>query len=304
MEVRQLEYFVAVAEEANFTRAASRVKISQSGVSAQIRQLERGLGADLIDRSTRTATLTPAGRAALDPARAVLAGLDAVRRAVDDTSNLIRGTLRVGMVTGCTITPFFHALAQLHQEHPGLVISLVEGISDHLVAEVRAGTLDAALVGIAGAVPEGLGSLTIVSEGLAAVMTAEHPLAGRARLRLAQLTRHQLVGMPEGTGVRTAFDRACAARGLTPTVVVQASAADAIADLAARDLGVGVLSASMAERYQRRLHVVPIVDADVPALLALIWTDRPHPAVAAFEQSAQDAFARPVDHPDRDRPGP
>jgi DNA-binding transcriptional LysR family regulator len=72
MELRQLEYFVAVAEEANFTRAAARVHISQSGVSAQIRQLESDLGTELFDRSTRVARLTAAGQAALEPARAAI----------------------------------------------------------------------------------------------------------------------------------------------------------------------------------------------------------------------------------------
>ena len=79
MELRQLEYFVAVAEEANFTRAAERVHISQSGVSAQIRQLERDLGASSDRPSGRTATLTAAGEAALEHARAALASADAVR---------------------------------------------------------------------------------------------------------------------------------------------------------------------------------------------------------------------------------
>src|ERR1700759_1183095 len=101
MELRQLEYFVAVAEEANFTRAAERVHISQSGVSAQVRQLEHELGADLIDRSGRSATLTPAGHAALSPARAALASVAAVRLAVDDVAGLVRGRLTVGMVTAC-----------------------------------------------------------------------------------------------------------------------------------------------------------------------------------------------------------
>src|SRR4051812_23702444 len=104
MELRQLEYFVAVAEEGNFTRAAERVHISQSGVSAQIQQLERELGAPLLDRSGRTATLTVAGAAALPYARAVLASVADVRRSVDDVNELVRGELVVGMVTGCTIT--------------------------------------------------------------------------------------------------------------------------------------------------------------------------------------------------------
>src|SRR5665811_1133255 len=105
MELRQLEYFIAVTEEANFTRAAERVHISQSGVSAQIRQLEHDLGATLIDRSGRTATVTTAGAAALVHARAVLASVNTLRQAVDDVTGLVRGRLVVGMVTACTVTP-------------------------------------------------------------------------------------------------------------------------------------------------------------------------------------------------------
>src|ERR1022692_1262994 len=114
MELRQLEYFIAVAEEANFTRAAARVHISQSGISAQIRQLERDLGVMLFDRSGRCASLTTAGRAALEHARNALASVDAVRQAVDEVNGLIRGRLVVGMVTACTVTPLFDALAAFH----------------------------------------------------------------------------------------------------------------------------------------------------------------------------------------------
>jgi DNA-binding transcriptional LysR family regulator len=100
MELRQLEYFVAVAEEANFTRAAQRVHISQSGVSAQVRQLERELGADLIDRSTRTATLTAAGGAALAPARAALAQVAAFAIVGVATEVGIEPTVRHGADRG------------------------------------------------------------------------------------------------------------------------------------------------------------------------------------------------------------
>jgi DNA-binding transcriptional LysR family regulator len=126
MELRHLEYFVAVAEEHSFTRAAERVHISQSGVSAQIRQLEREVGAQLFDRSARTATLTVAGKAALEHARAALAATDALTQAVGEVTDLIRGRLTVGMVIGCTLTPLFDALAAFHQAHPGVEISLLE----------------------------------------------------------------------------------------------------------------------------------------------------------------------------------
>ena len=120
MELRQLSYFVAVAEAANFTRAAERVHISQSGVSAQIHQLELDLGEQLLNRSGRSATLTPAGVAALPHARAVLAAAEAVRQSVAEVTGVVRGRLVVGMVTACTITPLFDALAALHDEHQGV----------------------------------------------------------------------------------------------------------------------------------------------------------------------------------------
>ena len=180
MELRQLEYFVAVAEEANFTRAARRVHISQSGVSAQIRQLENDLGATLIDRSGRNATVTPAGAAALEQAKAVLASVTAIRRSVDDVTGLMRGRITVGMVTACMITPLFDALAAFHGAHPGVEIALSEDNSDRLIEGVRSGAIDVALVGVAGTPPEGLGSITIISERLVAVVPAGHPLDRRS----------------------------------------------------------------------------------------------------------------------------
>src|ERR1039458_1681981 len=139
MEMRQLEYFIAVADEANFTRAAQRVHISQSGVSAQIRQLEHDLGATLIDRSGRTATLTAAGAAALPHARAVLASAGAVRQAVDAVNGLIRGRLVVGMVPARPVPPLFDALAAFPRAPPGVEIPLIEDNSDRLTERVRAG---------------------------------------------------------------------------------------------------------------------------------------------------------------------
>ncbi len=233
--MRQLEYFVAVAEEANFTRAAERVHISQSGVSAQIRQLERDLGATLIDRSGRSATLTPAGEAALAHARAVLAAAAATRQAVDDVQGLMRGRLGVGMVTACAVTPLFVALAAFHGRYPAVSVDLAEDGSDRLVDLVRAGELDVALIGAAGALPAGLEGLTIISEGLVAAVPAGHPLDGRPTVSLARLACHPIVSLPLGTGVRTVFEQDCAAQGITPSIALQCSAPDAVVDLVSRD---------------------------------------------------------------------
>ncbi|MFH9942559.1 LysR family transcriptional regulator [Streptomyces murinus] len=294
MELRQLEYFVAVAEERNFTRAAERVHISQSGVSAQIRRLERELGAELFDRSARTVTLTVAGKAALAHARTALAAAGAVGQAVGEVSDLIRGRLTVGMVVGCTVTPLFDAFAAFHRDHPGVELSLLEDNSDRLVEGVRAGAVDLALVGAAAAAPEGLETLTLISERLVAAVPPGHPLAARPRVALPELVAHPIVCMPPGTGLRTVFDQACAARDLRPVIALQATAADAIADLAARDLAVAVLSESMAARYGDRLTARLIEDVETPALLALIWKGGQGPAVRELLAYSRRAFAGPA----------
>ncbi|MEV4838742.1 LysR family transcriptional regulator [Nonomuraea sp. NPDC049486] len=291
MELRQLEYFIAVAEERNFTRAAERVHISQSGVSAQIRQLERELGAELFERHTRTVTLTVAGKAALEHARAALAASNAVKQAVGEVTDLIRGRLVVGMVIGCTVTPLFDALAAFHRAHPGVEISLLEGNSDRLAESVRTGTIDLALIGTETGEHDGLHTLTIISERLVAAVSPGHPLAGRERVTLDELTAYPIVCMPEGTGLRAVFDRACAARDRRPVIAFQASAGDAVADLAARGLGVGILSESMAAHHRDRLAARVIDDVEAPARLALVWKNTHSPAVREALAHGRKAFA-------------
>jgi DNA-binding transcriptional LysR family regulator len=290
MEMRQLEYFVAVAEEANFTRAAERVHISQSGVSAQIRQLEQELGARLFDRSARAATLTEAGRAALVHARSVLAGAEAVRQAVAEVTGLLRGRLALGMVTGCTVTPLFEALASFHRACPGIEVSLLEGASDSLVEQVRSGVLDFALVGLAGGLPDGLDGRVLVAEPLVAAVPADHPLAGEPEVTLRQLCGHPLICMPPGTGVRAVLDVSCAEQGLRPLVALQASAPPAVLDLALRGLGAAVLSRSMTAPYADRLVSLPITDADTAALLALVWPSSAGPALGELLRHCEAAF--------------
>jgi len=290
MELRQLEYFIAVAEEANFTRAAERVHISQSGVSAQIRQLERDLGATLIDRSGRAATVTTAGAAALEHARAALACVDDVRKAVDEVTGLIRGRLTVGMINGCTITPLFEALAAFHRIHPGIEINLYEDNSDRLIEGVRTGATDLALIGASGAPPTGLEALPIIRERLVAAVPPEHPLARRRRVTLADISAFPIVCLPQGTGIRAVFDQACEIAGQQPDIALRASAPAAVADLAIRGLGIAILTESMAANHQGRLTALGIDDVETPAVLALIWARTPNPALRELVQHSRQAF--------------
>ena len=289
MELRQLEYFLAVAEEASFTRAAQRVHISQSGVSAQVKALENELGAELIDRSGRVARLTEAGTVALPYAQMALDAATDLREAVDAVKGLIRGRLTVGMVTGCEVAPLFAALASFHREHPGIELELTEENSTYLVNAVRTGEVDIALVGVAGAPPEHLSAQVIASEGLVALVPPDHPQASERALPLADLVAYSLVTLPEGTGIRAAFDEACVTAGLIPDVVLVASAPGAVAELASRGLGIAVLSESMA-KVHAELVAVPVTGVPIPALLALVWRPRTSPALSALLPHCRRAF--------------
>ncbi len=291
MELRQLEYFVAVAEEANFTRAAERVKVSQSGISAQIRALEREVATQLIDRSSRVATLTVAGKAAIEHARAALKSAADLQVSIDEIHSLVRGRVCVGMVTACTVTPMFDALADFHSEYPGVDISLAEGNSDDLIAEIRSGALDLALVGTASVPPEGLNSMIIIAEGLAACVPAHHPLASESAISLSQICAHRIVCLPPGTGIRAVFDVACAEQGIVANIAFAASAPAAVADLAARGMGVGILSRSMATDVADQVVPVPISGLTIDAVLALVWSDRPSAAVKELLAGMRRRFA-------------
>src|SRR5919107_5063842 len=167
MELRQLEYLVAVAEDASFTRAAERLHVAQPGVSAQIRRLERELGHELLDR-TGGVTPTAVGAAVLPHARAALAAIASVRQAVDEVAGLLRGRAAMGVVTSYSAPDVPALLASFRRRHPGVDITLREGASDALADAVRDGALDLALVSVpAGGLP-GLESQVVTEESFVA----------------------------------------------------------------------------------------------------------------------------------------
>src|SRR3954451_14990220 len=176
MELRQLEYFVTVAEEANFTRAAARLHVAQPGVSAQIRRLERELGEELLDRSGRTVRLTEVGAAVLPYARAALSAVDGARRAVDELSGLVRGDVAVGMIPACGWVDVPDLLARFHAEHPGVRISLVESTSAELVDGLQNGRLDLAFLALGAETPPGVAMCAVGTEPAALAVRADDPL--------------------------------------------------------------------------------------------------------------------------------
>jgi len=299
MELRQLEYFVAVAEEGTFTGAAAQVHVAQPGVSAQIRRLERELGHALLDRSGRTVRLTAVGAAVLPYARAALDAVAGARLAVDELAGLMRGRVAVGMVTSCASVDLPNLLADFHHHHPAVEITLSEANSDRLIDALQDGRLDLALVGLATTLPPGIATQVVADEPLVAAVSHGDPLAARTTITLDALQQRALISLPRGTGLRSCLDDACAAAGVHPHIAFEASNPDVLVHLAAQGLGVAILPASIANAHLTELHAITVTRPRLRGRLALAWrADGPiNPAARALIGHARHMLAdQPADH--------
>ncbi|MFF5973894.1 LysR family transcriptional regulator [Streptomyces sp. NPDC012769] len=317
MELRQLQYFLAVVEKGSFTRAAAGLHVAQPGVSAQIRQLERELGQPLLDRSGRTVTPTEVGEAVLPYARAALAAVEGMRQTVEEYTGLLRGHVTLGLVSGAATDEFDLAalLADFHSAHPRVEISLTEDTSARMLTALRRGELDLAIVGVAEDEPPPDISLhVLIDTPLVAAMApddpllrptgdAERPTTERpstanppAELPLSALADRPLICLPRGTGIRGALERACRQAGFAPRIAFEAAAPNLLAHLAARGLGVAVLPEIPSEAAAALgLRTLPLTAPALRGRIALAWpTDGPtRPAAKALLLRMRETLGRP-----------
>ena len=285
MELRHLEYFVAVAEELSFTRASRRLHVVQSGVSSAIQGLERELGATLFDRNRHRVTLTEAGLALLPEARATLAAAQAAADAVAEAAAGLRGTLSIGTMisTGSIDVPAL--LGRFHEQHPAVLVRLrvMPGGSADLAREVASGGLDLALLSLPGDAPPGLTVRPLAQEPLMLICGAKHPLANAEAVRLDALANETFVDFPVGWGTRAVVDRAFATAGIDRQVSFEVADYTTAAGLVATGLGVAFIPASTALGLGG-LARVPVEGAAMNwrILVATSATRRPSATARAF----------------------
>ena len=284
MELRHLEYFVAVAEELSFTRASRRLHVVQSGVSSAIQGLERELGAALFDRDRHRVTLTEAGRALLPEARATLAAAQAAADAVAETTAGLRGALSIGTMisTGPVGLPVL--LGRFHEQHPGVLVKLrvMPGGSAELAREVISGGLDLALLSLPGEAPAGLAVRPLAQEPLALICAAKHPLASVESVPLETLAEEAFIDFPVGWGTRAVVDRAFAAAGIDRQVSFEVADYATAAGLVGNGLGVAFVPASTAASLDGVARVRVDAPLDWRILVATAATRRASAAARAF----------------------
>lgn len=282
-ELGHLRAFVAVATELNFGRAAKRLNITQPPLSRQIQALERELDVKLLDRTTRSVTLTPGGHAFLAEAQAVLrrseAAVETARRAAQRTS----GALTVSFV-GATTYAFLPRLAALARaELPGCALTLKEMDSADQVAAIELGDVD---FGLMRPVPEirRISSSLIERERLALALPSGHPLAGRRRPELRQLHGAPMIlYAAEARHLHGLIEPALEAHGIRPVVVQRLTHAQAILSLVGAGLGLAIVPTSARKACFDEVAFRPVDLGEARAELHAGWSeDNANPALPAF----------------------
>lgn len=241
MDLRQLEHFVAAAEEQHFTRAARRMNIVQSGLSASIRGLEEGLNTKLFFRNTRQVELTAAGQVLYEKAKVILAAVQDAREAVAAVNGLQRGVLAIGTVQSLTAFIDLPALlGSFHAQHPSIEIKLCQSGMGSLMEKLQDGRVDLAFMPLVEP-PKGIMTELITCEALVIACPPSHPLAGRRDVSLHQLAQEPFVDFQADWGTRRLVDRTFAEACVVRQTAFEVSDLQVMIELISRGLGVALL---------------------------------------------------------------
>ncbi|PZS32940.1 MAG: LysR family transcriptional regulator [Pseudonocardiales bacterium] len=290
MDLRQLSYFVVVAEEGQVTRAAARVSVAQPAVSAQIRHLERELGETLFHRDPRGVSLTAAGEALLPHARAALAAAERGRATIMSLRGMLHGRLRIG-VSRPVDPRLAEALGEFHRAHPAIEIALAEQHNEPLLEALTDGEIDAALIGIHDqSLPAQIRIRNVGTEPLVLATTRAHPLANRKSITVAQLRDEPIITLTRGSGLRAVLDDACRNAGFAARITAETSELGSLVELTSAGLGVAVLPRSALG--QADLAILQITRPRLHRRTALAWNQASTtPAGRAFLTLAVKHFS-------------
>jgi DNA-binding transcriptional LysR family regulator len=259
VELRHLEYFVAVAAELNFSRAAQRIHVVQSALSASVSRLEKELGVDLFDRSKRQVTLTAAGEVFLGHAREVIHTARRARTSVDAFRDQLGGTVTLGTLMSWGTLNLPAALEEFRGANPMAAVRLrqsITGSAGHLAA-IADGQMDLALVSVTAPGSPLVALRELMREPMVFVCEAGHPLAKRRRVELADLAGHDFIQFPPGWGIRQRLDKGFAAAGVQPVSAYEVADYAITAELIRHRLATSILPASVAGRFPD-LHTIPL----------------------------------------------
>lgn len=288
MDLRQVEYAVAVVDHGGFTRAASAMHIAQPSLSQSIRRLEAELGVPLFLRLGRSVRLTAAGEAFLGPARRMLRDAEEVRETASAHSRLATGTLDLVALPTLVVDPLAALIGRFRAEHGQVLVRVADpnGPGD-LMSMIADGRVEIGLTEGRRGPKEGIGSISLGSQELVAILPPGS-VAG-PRLSMAELASMPLVLGPPRTSIRDLVEAAITAGGGTVRIAVETIQREGIVAMVLAGAGTGIVPAPVAEDARKRGVVVARISPRISRPIALIYrSDDLSPAAKAFLAIAAD----------------
>lgn len=287
MELRHLRYFVAVAEELHFTRAAARLHIGQPPLSQQIQALEDELGVALFRRTKRSVQLTEAGQHLLGRARQILGSSAGIAGELQQIARGGSGELRIGFTSsGILIDDIRQLLRSYHEAYPKVTLRLHEMYTHTQFAALERGELDIGLVRFNETLaPPGLILQYLRRDRLCVVVPGSHPFASRSSLRIVECRHEAFVGYPGGSGASLVnyLSRLCAHTGFVPNIIQEAREALTQVGLVASGIGIAVLVEPLSRLSLGDIRFIPLEDEEAFMDMALVWrSDDTSPRVEGF----------------------
>ncbi|MDQ6836433.1 MAG: LysR family transcriptional regulator [Actinomycetota bacterium] len=293
MELRQLRYLVALAEEGNFTRAAANAHIAQPAMSQQIRRLEAELGLALVERTTRRVALTEAGELLVVRSRRILAELESAQTELELLRGVHTGHVTIGAMHTMGTVDLSLALALFRELHPDVRFTVREQTSEEMGEMLRVDQLDLAFLSVTERVEShGLGLHQLVSEELVVLLPSDHRLSSRQRLRMAELSNELFISFRAGARLRELLMAAGREAGFTPNVTLESNESQRVRRLVSRGLGVAILPRSDAEGPGADVVVASLTAPALSRDITLAWREgrRLAPAAAEFLDLARRTF--------------
>lgn len=260
MELRRLQYFVTLAETLNFHRAAQRLHISQPPLTVAIRKLEQELGAPLFERNPRGVTLTPAGEAALEPARIALAQVEQIRLAVKQGVTGERGRLAIGFVGSATFELLPRLIEPFRRRHPAVELVLSEGSSGEIQRRVEAGSLDLGLLRLPLQESPDIVVKVVERDHMVVALPSSHLLARKPCLDLKQLVDQPFVVYSDISVLRATTVAACQHAGFKVRIVQEAAQLQTILSLVQSGIGIALVPARAKRFTPDRVVLVPLTE--------------------------------------------
>jgi DNA-binding transcriptional LysR family regulator len=288
MELRQLEYFVAVARHRHFGRAASAAYVTQPALSQQIRRLEAELGVALLRRTSQGVALTPAGEDLLVRAERILAEAARARGDMDEHAGVVRGTVRVATTTAdAARVP--EVLAAFHREHPGVRLALRHASASEVLALLRRGAVDLGVLALGAHATEGLTVTPLGTEPLRAITGPDDPFHAVV-VGLADLRGRPFVLSEPGTALRDTVMAACQDEGFSPVPLLEVGDPATVRFLVNAGLGVSLVPASWLHQGGPPVAVAALIEPAPRHALSLLAAGELPPAGRLLAERLEHAF--------------